>query len=442
MNIPIKRLDYLDKEIYEIISLVEISAFSPIKKVDFVPFDEDDDVIDLSDKAIGPFITYEKLGSEIVSIKHCDDIHCRELKKSVFKRFEKFIDTIYKTSEINPLVSRKFLFDLTFKYLIKSHRENRNEGNFSDYLIDNIKNEIKEYKIYFSIENLEIFKPLKIGKVLISKLDSNILVEDNLLQNEESVNMFYKKYKRKIFASCIIKAEKERAIELALKECSLSIDIIKICSDTIDDPKTKVSFDIDSRLSESFQAETIVSNVNKQNDINIIAFRIPNFHQINEDYRNRLSKRNLDFFNGFLSRLGEENTELQNLLINAIRRLANALTTTNLNQRIVELFTVMESLLVPNSQVNILESLTKYCSKIVHSKREDRTKLIKLIKKMYEIRSSYVHHAIEKDFEIDDLRKIQITVHILIGKLIEKSYKFNMKSEILNEIDDAILDAY
>jgi len=442
MNIPIKRLDYLDKEIYEIISLVEISDFSPIKKVDFVPFDEEDDVIDLSDKVIGPFITYEKLGSEIVSIKHCDDKHCRELKNNVFKRYEKFIDTIYKTSEINPLVSRKFLFDLTFKYLIKSHRENRNEGNFSDYLIDNIENEIKEYKIYFSIENLEIFKPLKIGKVLISKLDSNILVEDNLLQNEESVNMFYKKYKRKIFASCIVKAEKERAIELALKECSLSIDIIKICSDTIDDPKTKVSFDIDSRLSESFQAETIVSNVNKQNDINIIAFRIPNFHQINEDYRNRLSKRNLDFFNGFLSRLGEENTELQNLLINAIRRFANALTTTNLNQRIVELFTVMESLLVPNSQVNILESLTKYCSKIVHSKREDRTKLIKLIKKMYEIRSSYVHHAIEKDFEIDDLRKIQITVHTLIGKLIEKSYKFKMKSEILNEIDDAILDAY
>lgn len=61
---------------------------------------------------------------------------------------------------------------------------------------------------------------------------------------------------------------------------------------------------------------------------------------------------------------------------------------------------------------------------------------------MYEVRSSFVHHAKEKDFEIDDLRKIQITVHTLIGKLIEKSYKFKMKSEILNEIDDAILDAY
>jgi hypothetical protein len=442
MNIPIKRQDYLDKEIYEIISLVEVADFSPIKKVDYVPFDEDDDIIDLSDKVIGPFITTEKLGSEIVSIKHCDEKHYRELKNEVYKRYEKFIDTVYKTSEIHSLVSRKFLYDLVFKYLIKSHSENRTEGNFSDFLVDNIEKEIKEYKIYFSVENLEIFKPLKIGKVEISKLESNLFIEDNVRQNAESVSQFNKKYRRKVFASCIIRAEKERAIELALKECSLSIDIIKICSDTIDDPKTKISFDIDSRLSESFSAETLVSNINKQNDVNIISRRIPNYHQLTEDYRQRLSMRNLDFFNSFLYRLSDENTELQNLIINAIRRLANALTTTNLNQRIVELFTVMESLLVPNSQANILESLTRYCSKIVHSKREDRISLINLIKKMYEIRSSYVHHALEKDFEIEDLRNLQVIVQCLIGKLIEKSHSNKQKSEILKEIDDAILDAY
>jgi signal-transduction protein with cAMP-binding, CBS, and nucleotidyltransferase domain len=61
---------------------------------------------------------------------------------------------------------------------------------------------------------------------------------------------------------------------------------------------------------------------------------------------------------------------------------------------------------------------------------------------MYEIRSSYVHHALDKDFEIEDLRNLQVTVQALIGKLIEKSYNNKQKSEILKEIDDAILDAY
>jgi hypothetical protein len=442
MNIPSKRQDYLDNEIYEIVNLVEISDVPTIKKVDYIPYDKDENILDLSDKVIGPSISYEMHGSEIISIRHSTDKKCRELKNEAFKRYEKFIDTIYKSSEIHSLVSRKFIFDLAFEYLIKSNIENRTEGNFSDYLIDNIKTEIKNYKIFFSVENLEIFKPLKIGKVEISKLDSNLFVEDKIRQNAESVNLFYKKYQRKIYASCTIRAEKEKAIELALKECSLSIDIIKICSDTIHEPKTKISFDIDSRLSESFSAETIISNLNKQNDLNIISRRIPNYHQLTEEYLRRLSLRNLEFFNSFLMRLEDEKTELQNLLVNAIRRFAKALTTTNLNQRIVELFTIMESLLVPNSHANILESLTRYCSKIVYSEREERLNLIKLIKKMYEIRSSYVHHALEIDFEIDDLRNIQITIQTLIGKLIEKSYTFTQKAEILKEIDDAILDAY
>lgn len=442
MNIPSRRQDYLDKEIYEIISLVEISDVSPIKKVDFLPFEKDENILDLSDKVIGPFISYEMFGSQIISIRHKTDKHQRELKNETYQRYEKFIDTIYKSPEIHSLVSRKFIFDLAFEYLIKSHSENRTEGNFSDYLVDNIKPEIKVYKVYFSVENLEIFKPLRIGKVEISQLERNLFIEDSDRQNAESVSLFHKKYQRKLFASCTIRAEKEKAIELALKECSLSIDIIKICSDTIHEPKTKISFDIDSRLSESFSAETIISNIEKQNDLNIISRRIPNYHQLTEEYLNRLSIRNLNFFNGFLMRLEDEKTELQNLLINAIQRLAKALTTTNLNQRIVELFTIMESLLVPNSQANILESLTRYCSKIVHSKREERINLIKLIKKMYDVRSSYVHHALETDFEIDDLRNIQITIHTLIGKLIEKSNKYTQKSEILKEIDDAILDAY
>jgi hypothetical protein len=61
---------------------------------------------------------------------------------------------------------------------------------------------------------------------------------------------------------------------------------------------------------------------------------------------------------------------------------------------------------------------------------------------MYSIRSSYVHHAIEIDFEIDDLSELQISVQNLIGRLIEKSREHTNKASILKEIDDAILDAY
>jgi hypothetical protein len=58
------------------------------------------------------------------------------------------------------------------------------------------------------------------------------------------------------------------------------------------------------------------------------------------------------------------------------------------------------------------------------------------------LEAPYVHHALERFFEIEDLRNLQVTVQCLIGKLIEKATAINKKTEILKEIDDAILDAY
>jgi hypothetical protein len=441
MNLPGKKRDYLDLEVYQLVSLIETSEFTTMQRVEYVS-EKDDSVIDLSDKFMGALITKEKVNSEVVSIKSSEGNICRELKPETYNRYIKFVNTILKSTEINPYVSKKFLMNLVFDYIIEAHKLNKSEGNFSDFLVDKIEKEIKEYKIYFSIHNLEVFLPLTIGKVQLGLLERNIVVADNIKKDANSVEFFKKKYGKQLFASYTVKAEKEKAIELAFSECSLAIDILKICSDTMDDPNCKISFDIDSRVSEALTAEIIVKNTFVENDINIIQHRIPNFHQINNEYIKRLTLRNFNFFHNFLLTLGVEKTELQQLCVNAIRRFGKALTSNNLNQRVVELFTIMESLVVPNPQSNIQESLTLYCSKLIHSEKEDRIKLIKLIKKMYDVRSAYIHHAVEKDFDVNDLQELQQSVQALIGNLIQKSRQYQNKSSILKEIDDAILGAY
>lgn len=438
MKLNDKKRDYLDKEVYNLVSLIESSEIAPIKKVDYVL---DDNVIDLSDKFNGVMTSKEIFKSEVISINNSDGKICRELKGENYQKYLKFTNEIYKLTEINQSVSKDFILDLIFKYIIESHKQNKTEGNFSDYLVDCVENEIKEYRIYFTIHNIELFESLQIGKVKLSKLESDIMIQDEK-RDAKSVRDFYNQYKHNFYASCIIKAEKEKATEIAFNECSLAIDLLKICSDTMDDPLSRLSFDIDSRVSEALSSQILIKNINRNNDISITKRRLPAFHQINDAYLYRLNHRNLQFFNSFLSNLSSEQNELQKILINAIRRLGKALSNYNLNQRIVELFTIMESLVVPNAQANILESLTRYSSKLIHKNREDRIKLIKLIKHMYSIRSSYVHHANELDFEIDDLSKLQISVQNLIGRLIEKSREHTDKASILKEIDDAILDAY
>lgn len=437
MKLHDKKRDYLDKEVFNLVSLIESSEIAPVEKIDYVL---DDNVIDLSDKFNGVMTTKELLKSQVVSVKNSDGKICRELRGENYQKYLKFTNEIYKVTEINQSVSKDFILDLILNYIIESHKQRKTEGNFSDYLIDCVENEVKEYKVYFTIHNIELFEALQIGRVKLSRLERDVMTQDEK-HDAKTVRDFYNQYKRNFYASCTIKAEKQKAIEIAFKECSLAIDLLKICSDTMDDPLSRLSFDIDSRVSETLSSQVLIKN-KKDNDFSITKRRLPAFHQINDAYIYRLNHRNLQFFISFLSSLPSEQNELQKILINAIRRFGKALSNYNLNQRIVELFTIMESLVVPNAQANILESLTRYCSKLIHKNREDRTRLIRLIKNMYSIRSSYVHHAIEIDFEIDDLSELQISVQNLIGRLIEKSREHTNKASILKEIDDAILDAY
>lgn len=61
---------------------------------------------------------------------------------------------------------------------------------------------------------------------------------------------------------------------------------------------------------------------------------------------------------------------------------------------------------------------------------------------MYEVRSDLIHHAKETSFDIDNLRKLQLTVIMLLVALIKKTNAHKNKQSLLQEIDDAILEAY
>lgn len=438
--IPIKKREYLNSEIFKIVDLIKTSEREPFQKVEYVF--EDDNVVDWSDKFVGINSTQTKdIKGATQSISICDDKTCRELDEESYKQFLKFVKNVYKDVNINSLVSLDFIEEYTLNFIIDAHKCCISQ-NYSDYLIEKINNSIGEYKIYLSILNLSVFKSFMIGQVEFNKLDSNFFDRHKKEDDSNSNELFQKKYKGKLFASYVVKSEKEKAKEIAFRECSLALDILKICFDTLDSPQYKISFDIDSRITENQSSELIIDNILRKEELSISMSRIPNYHEIGFEQWDRILKRNINIFNDFLNELTNEHSELEKLILNSIKRFSRALTTTNLHQRIVEIFTILESLLVLDSNSAILENLTKYCSKLIFKKPEHRLDVIDLLKKMYIIRSQYVHHAIERDFEIDHLRKLQIVLHSLLCVLIGLRAKHSTKQSILKEIDEAILRAY
>lgn len=159
-----------------------------------------------------------------------------------------------------------------------------------------------------------------------------------------------------------------------------------------------------------------------------------------EEYR----KQGLDAVSKLLQKLPVEKkqTELQRLVVRSLRRFASALSEHNLHRRIADLFTVLESLLLIDQNAPIMDSVTKYLSKLIYKDLEERKQCIALVKKMYAVRSMYLHHAKEESFETGELAHLQVNVLLLVVKMITKSIDYETKAELFKEIDDAIIAAY
>ncbi len=452
MIINNKKREYIDKEIFRILGLLEVS-----ENVREELNSEDGSLghqiaLDWSDKLVdAPSIisTMQFQSGSTIAIKECYKNQCIGFNEENYKEFQKFIAVIYKDKEVNSIISKEFIERKTFEWLLMTNKNKKANCNFSSYLLDVMQGAIEELKIHYSILYLNIGKPFKIGKVkfeFFTKEYFDLLIENYSIKHPEKIDNPYKEmrahYQGKVYATYEVKAERGKAEEIAYEQCCLAVDILKMCSDTIDVPNIKLSFDIDSRTKENAKNEVIFIIPTNLDSFTINLYMLPNHHRIYKKEWQLMEQRQLKYFHKFLLTLTQNVSELEQLIINAIKRYGNAISNSNLHQRVIDLFTILESLLLLDKNSPIIESVCKYCSKLVFKAADDRRKLIDLLKDMYNVRSALIHHAKEMSFEINNLRILQKTVIDLLAVLIIKTTSHQTKLSLLQEIDDAILKAY
>lgn len=429
---------YLNGEVFKHISAVEVGIYSPDPIIPNGSISHRK-IHDLTHFESNEVIISQKLGQTIVnkSFNLVKEGIAFRITESEYPNYLNFVNQIFKDKEISSLVSFSFLEKIVFKYIIDTKRTNQASKEFCSYILDEINNSVKEYEIHFKVLHLDIENNFKIGNVNFEYVDSNYFQGKRKLE-------YYEDFRGKVLVSTVVRAEKQKAQELAFKKCSLAIDCLKLFFDIIAFPQDRLSFDIDSRIKESEENAVVFFEDSDRSKISINNFSIPNKHIINKKQFNIFEERGISKFNLFLKQIDskEKLTELELSIVHSIHLFAKALYQNNFNQRVAELFTQLEYLVLSDSNEPILNSLTKYISKLVTKNVEERRLVISLLKEMYAIRSSYVHHAKQRDIDLQKLGKFQYYIHNLISRLIELSTSHETKDTILKEIDDAILAAY
>lgn len=429
---------HLNKEVLNYISAIQVAKFDSFQVTDTGSISEQK-IQDFTLFESSEVIIYKKLGQTKVakSLNLVQEGISFQIPESNYPHYLKFVKQIYSDKKINNLISFSFLEKIIFKYIIDTRRTNRASKEFCNYLIDEINNSVKEFEVHFKVLYLDIESNFKLGNVNFE------FVNENYFQGIRK-NEYYEDFRGNVFVSTTVKAEKQKAQEIAFKKCSLAVDSLKLFFDIVVFPEDRLSFDIDSRTKESEENEVIFFENCDRSRVSINNYRIPTHQNINSQQLNIFEERGISKYNYFLKQIDEKENlnELELTIVNSIQLFAKALYQNNLNQRVVELFTQLESLVLSNSNGSIITSLTKYISKLVTKNIEERKFIISLLKEMYGIRSAYVHHAKEREINIENLAKFQYYIHNLITELIELSASHSTKDTILKQIDDAILAAY
>jgi hypothetical protein len=442
MKIDPKKIKHLDAECKRLTTLFESISLEKIFKGGLKAFtNAKSGHIDMTE----PFVLRQ--GD---SIWWCENGQRIGFDKTNTAAFRKLVNLIYKDPSVNPYISHEYLLTKTFECLVNARNGDNNSMIFSGILLENMEGSIRSYNVYLKLIKLNVNKKFKVGDVEIGRFkknffDKHIVTFKRKFESADNIYEWYREiFSEQTYAMVYIRAESQRAKEIALGKCSLAIDLLKICSETVIHPKQKIHFDIDSNAKLSTHHSVLLENLENDGEITAQIQLAPNSKEEPPFELNEQKKRKLDMFTELLKKfpVEKERTELQRLVIRSIHRFGAALSEQNLYRRIADLFTVLESLLLVDQNSPIMESVSKYLSKLVYKRLGERKECIALIKKMYGVRSRYLHHADEVPFEIQDLASLQVNVFSVLTKMIIKSIDYKTKEELFQEIEDAIIAAY
>lgn len=349
MNFNEQKRQYIDDEGFRLLKLIEDKTLQPVNKnTKSTPAGSIHQkiAVDLTDKMVdSPHIesVYDHTGHESK----------REVYKSRsigfngldYLKIKKLTATVSEEKSIQHKISKDFIEKKIFEWLIKTHKANRAEKTLSIFLLDEFLLVCEHRRIRFPIVNLDIDHPFDIGRTkfdfftedYFNKLkDYNTKKGSN--SSQETYSHLREKYQGKVFVSFDVFAEINKAEEIAMEYCSLTVDVLKMCSDMLDIPDLGLRFDIDSRVKFASQSEVILTMAeNELENFTINMYGPSGRHRIGEREWKLMLQRGMATFHAFLLELGDTPTELQSLIVNSIKRYGNAVSIYSLNQRIVEL---------------------------------------------------------------------------------------------------------
>lgn len=429
IDIPQQKRVYWDKKL---ISILELIRKEDCESTKITSEQTEPDVIVLDSAKI---ISADSLGYDIedniisairekAGVKYI-------IEKDAWKSVEECINDFYKLKCIKNNISKDSLRILILSWLFDVREKEQITVDFSRHIEEGLEKLVKEYVVYFPIPYLSSINTYKFSNdISLGKLSNKQLENSPVsIRGEYTENTTF------IYTN--LSGEKELVAEKAYERCSFAIDIIKICYLTFYFDQPKVCLDIADNITylpvnRCFIQETSSDTLHINVSVNAHSLRL-------HDVMCNIKEHNINDYKFFIDRIfNQSRTELEEILIAAVKTYSNALSNTNDYDRVVDLCSILDTLILVDENIGIKQSLKRYVPIIISDIPDIRKIIRNDIEKMYEIRSQYIHH---RKTEIKISKRKKHEYNYIVFKLLTEfvvmanAGKYKTVKDVLKKID-------
>lgn len=379
---------------------------------------------------VGEFKGQFKHNDQIINLEGCS------------KKIEQLSQKMQKRKELNKWVSVTLLTDLIYDW-IKNKYKKVTDLSMVEYVLGKSQESIQELEIWIPIAELYVQSEIKIGRITLRTIKREMfecwrtaIVNANPADNDQIQNFDKEQNKIQGLAAATMKLEAEpiRAFEIALEETEKSIGLLRCFSPSNFDPE-KTSYCVVFGKENLENTKHLVLHEGNLIQINkaIVDKNIQSWN-IDDVQLSLLQKGGLEILSDIL--IQEKRNDFQKVLLFSLKWYSNSSLMKNPSDKLVYIFVALESFSLRNNNEPIQNTIGDAMAFFISSNGPERISIVTNIKKVYHLRSKFVHHGITIE-DLETLKEFMINAQTFFRLLIQHAKHFDNVEQFFKKIEKA-----
>ena len=340
-------------------------------------------------------------------------------------------------------LSQKYIEENLFSWIELVHGSKGQPDSYFEFLIRDASSVVIPITVHVPIAYTAVEEPFVFCGVLIenlSKVYIDILEKEMIPRatDEDALRKFFEKLRNdhqgyastKLTLECEYNYAEEKAIGMSQQ----AIDLLSIYSGAALLPDVKNL----SRIKGAEHLATSTAIFHTAEDCTTTRDRIVDRAsdmqwKISKQDLNNYRKCGLDVISELV--IKSKRTDFESCLLNSITIYSKASLTAEPLEKLVYTLSALETALLKNENEPIQQNLGERIALFIGDELEQRKRIIRSVKNVYEIRSKYLHHG-NSSSELDELTEFFRYVWTFFVVLLGCTKKYKSKAEFLDAIND------